>query len=110
MRELRIADRRRSEWCETASPANRYVPAVGVSRQPRMFKIEDLPDPEAPRMVTNWPAGITKDTSRSAATGVPSPRRYIFDTSRSSITVDAPCFARLRLVQWRLGHRLRRPS
>ena len=40
---------------KTSSPSRRYVPAVGVSRQPRIFNSEDLPDPDAPRTVTNSP-------------------------------------------------------
>ena len=50
------------------------MPEVGVSRQPMILSREDLPEPEAPRIVTNSPWPMVKEMSFSAGTGVPSPR------------------------------------
>ena len=33
---------------ETSTPSRKYWPLVGRSRQPRMFIMVDLPEPEAP--------------------------------------------------------------
>jgi hypothetical protein len=60
---------------------------VGVSRHPRRLSNDDFPEPDAPRIVTNSPAGIEKVTFANASTGVPSPRGYRFDTPMMSITV-----------------------
>ena len=49
-------------------PSRRYSPRVGTSRQPRMFIIVDLPEPEVPMMATNCPASTDRETSSRAFT------------------------------------------
>ena len=44
----------------------------------------DLPEPDAPMMAKNWPAGISNDTSLSATTST-SPSVYTLKTCSSSI-------------------------
>src|SRR5579875_2963760 len=61
--------RLRSEYDETSSPARRYEPPVGRSRQPRIFRSDDFPDPDAPRIVTNSPAEIEILTLRNGWIG-----------------------------------------
>ena len=39
-----------------------------------MLSSDDLPEPDAPRIVTNSPLPMVKEMSFSAGTGVPSPR------------------------------------
>ena len=68
MRRLRIDASASPDSDSTASPARRYVPLVGRSRQPRMFISVLLPEPDAPMIATNSPASIASDTPRSACT------------------------------------------
>ncbi|CUQ41756.1 Uncharacterised protein [Flavonifractor plautii] len=49
-------------------PSRRYSPRVGTSRQPRMFIIVDLPEPEVPMMATNSPWSMLSVTPSSALT------------------------------------------
>ena len=55
----------------TSAPFSRYVPAVGVSRQPRRFMSVDLPEPDWPTMATNSPRSMAKETPSSARTVSP---------------------------------------
>ena len=49
-------------------PLSSYEPAVGWSRQPRMFMSVLLPEPEAPMMATYSLRPISRFTPRSAWT------------------------------------------
>ena len=57
------------ELADTLMPSSRYVPEVGLSRQPRMFISVDLPDPDGPMMATNSPRSISSEMPFSACTG-----------------------------------------
>ena len=50
----------------TDLPSRAYLPAVGVSRQPRMFIRVDFPDPDRPITATYSPRLMVADTPRSA--------------------------------------------
>jgi hypothetical protein len=52
----------------TSSPASRYAPLVGRSRQPSRFMSVDFPDPDAPMTATDSPASMSSDTPASAFT------------------------------------------
>ena len=84
---------RRSSACSSGvsvaveRPANRYSPAVGWSRQPRMFINVDLPDPDAPTIATNSPRAMSRSTSRSAAID-PSPERNSRRTPRREMSAS----------------------
>src|SRR5580698_6625370 len=54
-----------------------------------MFSSDDFPDPDAPRTATNSPASMRNDTSRSACTGAPLPRRCVLDTCFTSIMLSS---------------------
>ena len=55
----------------TSTPSSRYVPDVGVSRQPSIFMSVDLPEPDGPMMHRNSPLRTASDTPRSACVGTP---------------------------------------
>src|SRR5208282_2857767 len=54
----------------TSRPSNTYWPLVGRSRQPMMFIIVDLPEPDDPMMATNSPRSTETLTACSARTSV----------------------------------------
>src|SRR5450759_714117 len=54
----------------TSRPAKTNWPLVGRSRQPMMFIMVDLPDPDDPIMATNSPRSIETLTPCSARTSV----------------------------------------
>ena len=70
MRRLRTSASAASLMPLTFSPARRYSPELGVSRQPRMCIRVDLPEPDGPMMATYSPAEMDRLTPRSAATAM----------------------------------------
>lgn len=50
----------------TCTPLNRYSPAVGRSRHPRVFMAVDLPEPLGPMMATKSPWAMSRSTPLSA--------------------------------------------
>ena len=52
---LRMSASSRSVRWAMGMSSRVYSPRVGTSRQPRMFIMVDLPDPEEPTMATNSP-------------------------------------------------------
>ncbi len=70
---------------ETSAPSSMYRPALGRSRQPRIFIKVDLPEPLAPINATNSPRWISSETPRTARTSI-SPARYVFSTSINRTT------------------------
>src|SRR5205085_8993459 len=74
---------RSSVW--TWKPLKRNSPAVGTSRQPRMFIVVDFPDPDGPITATKSPASIVISTPLSAwKAAAPSPKVLV--TPRSEIS------------------------
>ena len=57
---LRIAASWSDFSFDTSRPSRKYWPDVGLSRQPRMFMVVDLPDPDGPIMATNSPFSTTR--------------------------------------------------
>ena len=49
-------------------PSMRNWPSLGTSRQPMMFIIVDLPDPDGPMMATYSPEVMDRLTPRRACT------------------------------------------
>ena len=70
MRLLRMSASSGSDSCATSRPSKKYWPLVGRSRQPMMFIIVDLPDPDDPMMATNSPAATETLTACRACTSV----------------------------------------
>jgi len=52
----------------TASPSSIYSPDVGLSKQPSVFIMVDLPEPDGPIMETISPRSIVNETPRKACT------------------------------------------
>ncbi len=48
-------------------PLNRYLPAVGVSRQPSRFISVDFPEPLGPITAMNSPGWMVRSTPRRAS-------------------------------------------
>src|SRR5262249_22241626 len=65
-------------------------PLVGWSRQPMVFIIVDLPEPDGPMMATNSPRAMSSDTPRRACTSM-SPSVYTFRRSRMRMTGMLSC-------------------
>src|SRR5690606_10107306 len=61
------------------------TPEVGVSMQPIIFRMVDLPEPDGPVIEMNSPFSTAKETPRTACTSV-FPKGYTFVTSISSTT------------------------
>ena len=47
-----------------------YLPDVGTSRQPMMFIMVDLPEPDGPMIAVNSPRRMVKLTPASAFTSI----------------------------------------
>src|SRR5690606_33767933 len=75
-------------------PAILTTPDVGLSMQPIMFKIVDLPDPDGPVMEMKSPFSTLNDTPRTACTCV-FPSGYTLFTSISSTMT---CLALIVLI------------
>src|ERR1700688_1136335 len=79
MRRLRMLASSRSFMLLTSSPAKRYSPLVGTSRQPRMCISVDLPEPEGPITARKSPSFTERDTPSTARTSA-SPSPYTLHT------------------------------
>src|SRR5262245_61666912 len=73
------------ESVETSIPSSRYRPLVSRSRQPMMFIIVDLPEPDGPITATNSPLRTSNDTPRNAWTST-SPVLYVLWASSIRMT------------------------
>src|SRR6202023_2636680 len=80
MRRLRMLASSRSFMLLTSSPAKRYSPLVGMSRQPRMCMSVDSPEPEGPITARKSPSFTVSDTASTARTSA-SPSPYTLQTS-----------------------------
>src|SRR5579864_2309441 len=93
MRRLRMLASSRSFMPLTSSPANRYSPLVGMSRQPRMCMSVDFPEPEGPITARKSPSFTVRDTESTARTSA-SPSPYTLDTSTRRMISAATSAAR----------------
>src|ERR1700726_926766 len=83
MRRLRMLASSRSFMLLTSSPAKRYSPLVGMSRQPRMCMSVDFPEPEGPIPARKSPSFTVSDTASTARTSAsPSPDTLQTSTRR----------------------------
>ncbi len=57
---LRTRARSAAESPDTASPASRYSPSVGVSRRPRMESSVVFPHPDGPEIATYSPCRTSR--------------------------------------------------
>src|SRR5580704_6778732 len=80
MRRLRMLASSRSFMPLTSSPAKRYSPLVGMSRQPRMCMSVDFPEPEGPITARKSQSFTVRDTESTARTSA-SPSPYTLHTS-----------------------------
>src|SRR5688572_8662348 len=106
MFRFRNRERRLSEYRETSSPRNRYVPAVGLSMRPRMCSSVDFPQPDGPMIETNCPASSSSLTASSAVVSTRSVRKSFCRFSVSMI-MGFPCDAIARVFSAPALHRLR---
>src|SRR5262245_57354202 len=68
----------------TSVPNTSYRPTSGYSRPSSSFNSVDLPEPFAPSIANFSPCSTVSDTSSSAGKR----SRYVYDTSRTSMTDD----------------------
>src|SRR5262249_61352277 len=62
----------------TRSPSSAWVPAVGLSRQPRIAISVDLPEPDGPISATNSPRSTVRSIPRNAWTAAPlEPKTFV---------------------------------
>src|ERR1019366_9514415 len=79
----------------TSSPAKRYSPLVGTSRQPRICMSVDFPDPEGPITARKSPSFTVSDTASTARTSAsPVPYTLLTSTRRMISAVISACAAR----------------
>ena len=79
----------------TSLPFSRYVPLLGVSRQPMRFISVDFPEPDGPMIATNSPRSMSTDTPLSAWTDS-APMRYVFQRSSVWISAISQCLLHAR--------------